>query len=494
MKVSFAAIMRRTFAGAVFTGVLALIAGLAMAQTRKEAPKIGDPPEALNMRLVGTNDLQGRTAYQPTIFKQGGRYIAYIGHHGGAGELATPLNTLNGQRELNGTSIVDVTDPRQPKYLAHIPGAVGDGEAGAAQMTRVCDGRSLGKGDPDRVYLLRTFGREGHETWDVTDPAHPKVLARLMGMSDTHKNYWECEGGIAYLVSTPPGWRTRMTEVYDLSDPAHPVKIRDFGLVGQQPGATGAVPVAIHGLISTGPKGNRVYFAFGTNKGGIVQVVDRDKLLKGPKEPTPENLLYPQIGRLDMSPLYGAHTSLPLGKFKIPEFAHDKDGGVHDIIMVVGETFREECGEARQMVWFVDDTIEAKPMPVAHWTVPEASGNFCARGGRFGSHSVNENMGPPFYQKLAFVTFFNAGVRVLDVRNPYEPREVGFFIPPITKATQPRCGLIGGQQRCSNAVIQSNNAETDDRGYIYVADRVNTGLHILELTGEARAIAGLPPL
>jgi hypothetical protein len=33
--------------------------------------------------------------------------------------------------------------------------------------------------------------------------------------------------------------------------------------------------------------------------------------------------------------------------------------------------------------------------------------------------------------------------------------------------------------------------ETDDRGYIYVADRANTGLHILELTGEARRIAGL---
>lgn len=64
----------------------------------------------------------------------------------------------------------------------------------------------------------------------------------------------------------------------------------------------------------------------------------------------------------------------------------------------------------------------------------------------------------------------------------------------ITNATQQRCGIIGGQLRCSNAVIQSNNAETDDRGYIYVADRVNTGLHILELTGEARAIAGPPPL
>ena len=48
--------------------------------------------------------------------------------------------------------------------------------------------------------------------------------------------------------------------------------------------------------------------------------------------------------------------------------------------------------------------------------------------------------------------------------------------------------------RCSNTVIQSNNAEIDDRGYIYIADRSNTGLHIVELTGEPRALVGLPPL
>ena len=92
-----------------------------------------------------------------------------------------------------------------------------------------------------------------------------------------------------------------MTQIYDLSDPAKPVYIRDFGLPGQEPGATGPVPTELHGPISTGPNGNRVYFGYGTNKGGIVQIVDREKLLNGPKEPTPENLRYPQIGRLDLS-------------------------------------------------------------------------------------------------------------------------------------------------------------------------------------------------
>src|SRR5262249_62278456 len=157
--------------------------------TRPPAPKTGAPPEALNMRLVGSNDLQGRTAYQPTVAKQGRRYILYVGHHGGSGDHAMPMNPLSGKAELNGTSIVDVTDPKNPKYLAHIPGAVGDGEAGAAQMTRVCTGAQLGKGDPGKVYLLRAFGREGHETYDVTDPAHPKPLAPILGMTDPHHKH-----------------------------------------------------------------------------------------------------------------------------------------------------------------------------------------------------------------------------------------------------------------------------------------------------------------
>jgi hypothetical protein len=77
--------------------------------------KIGAPAESRDMQLVGYNDLQARSAYQPTIKKQGNRYIAYIGHHGGE-----KPNALTGKIEKNGTSIVDVTNPRQPRYLAHI--------------------------------------------------------------------------------------------------------------------------------------------------------------------------------------------------------------------------------------------------------------------------------------------------------------------------------------------------------------------------------------
>jgi len=115
--------------------------------------------EKSNMELVGYNDLQARSAYTPEIHKQGDRWIVYIGHHGGA-----QPNPLTGKPEGNGTSIVDVTNPKQPKYLAHIPGEEGIGEAGGAQMSRICNGSDLPRADRSKVYLLRTLGNVGHES------------------------------------------------------------------------------------------------------------------------------------------------------------------------------------------------------------------------------------------------------------------------------------------------------------------------------------------
>ncbi len=464
---------------------------VAAAPALAQQQKIGAPPEAQNMRLVGYSDLQGRSAYQPVIAHQGDRYIAYVGHHGGTPEVPKPVNKLTGQPEFNGTSIVDVTDPAHPKYLKHIPGLEGNYEEGGAQMVRVCPGRTLPHADPNKFYLLRVFGGHAHEVWDVTDPANPSLLARIDGLKDTHKNWWECDTGIAYLVSGDPSWRVRrMTLVYDLSDPAHPKKIREFGLPGQQPGSTGAIPADLHGPISTGPQGNRVYFGYGTNKGGVLQIVDRDKLLNGPKEPTPENLRAPVVGELTMLPWNGAHTVFPMLKMPIAEFAKDAEGKTRDIVMIVDEQIRNECQEPRQMVWFVDVTIEAHPMVVSNFQVPEESGHFCDRGGRFGAHSSNESMAPIFYKKVAFITYFNAGVRAVDVRDPYHPKEIGYFIPSITEATDKRCVKVDGKDRCKVA-IQSNNVETDDRGYVYVVDRANTGMHILELTPEAKKAVGI---
>ena len=462
----------------------------AVAATPASAQPAAD--EARDMALVGRHDLQARSAYQPVVREQNGRWILYVGHHGGTEKAPQPVNSLTGAPEFNGTSVLDVTDPRAPRYLAHIPGEEGSGENGGAQMVRVCSGAELPKGDRGKFYLLRTFGNSAHEIWDVTDPAKPTRVSRIGPLKGTHKNWWECDTGIAFLVSGIEGWRTRrMTQIYDLSDPVHPRFVRNFGLDGQQPGAVGDAPTELHGPISTGLAGNRVYFGYGTNKDGIVQIVDREKLLTGAPEPTPANLRYPEIGRLVMPSNVGAHTAFPLIGMDVAEFAHDKAGGKRNFVAIVDESLVNECQEARQMLWIADITTEARPMGVASWTVPEGSGRFCERGGRFGTHSSNESFTPIYYRRILFVAHFNAGVRAIDIRDPFHPREIAYFIPAVSANTEPRCVKVDSADRCKTA-IQTNNVEVDDRGYIYAVDRANTGLHILALTGEARAIANFP--
>src|SRR3989441_4333610 len=56
---------------------------LATGPAPSQTPARGHGAEAHDMELVGHDDLQGRSAYQPTIHQQRGRFVAYVGHHGG---------------------------------------------------------------------------------------------------------------------------------------------------------------------------------------------------------------------------------------------------------------------------------------------------------------------------------------------------------------------------------------------------------------------------
>jgi hypothetical protein len=279
----------------------------------------GQGASSHNMRLIGTNDLQARSTYQPTVHKYArNRYILFTGHHtlatAGEGQLQQLLpsfNPLTGKNEENGTSIIDVSNPRRARYLFHIP--VPNGRGGGAQMVRVCDGND------NKVYMLRTYASTAHEIWDVTNPSNPVGVRTVAGnnpvigadfgkpgaLAGTHKSWWECDTGIAYLVGRrgnddADGWKPgNHIFVFDLHDPANPVFLRDWALDGQQPGGTvpphftAMPPVpSIHGPISTGPAGGaidlagatpeRVYFAYGTGANGDMQIVDRTKLLPPP--------------------------------------------------------------------------------------------------------------------------------------------------------------------------------------------------------------------
>src|SRR5256712_5591703 len=110
--------------------LLSLAAGPASSQ----APARGHGAEGHDMELVGHDDLQGRSAYQPTIHQQRGRFVAYVGHHGGR-----PPNPPSGAAEHNRPSILAVTQPPRPPYLPPTPRMHGGPAQGGAQTARACD-------------------------------------------------------------------------------------------------------------------------------------------------------------------------------------------------------------------------------------------------------------------------------------------------------------------------------------------------------------------
>lgn len=179
----------------------------------------------------------------------------------------------------------------------------------------------------------------------------------------------------------------------------------------------------------------------------------------------------------------------------MPDFTTNAEGATRDWVMVTSEETNNQCTGPRNLTYAVDVTEDvldqpgARPQSQSNFQVPEAEGDFCSRGGRFGPHSTQEEFGPPFYKKIVFVAYFNAGVRAVDVRDPFNPQEVGFYIPATTANTDYRCKVSTDPTTCKIA-IQTNNVATDDRGYLYIVDRANTGLHILKLSGQAKKIIG----
>ncbi len=529
---------------------LALLAGNVQAQISQSA-------ERKNINRTGHTDLQGRPSYMPNVIDYpDGRTILFAGTHNNAPvpvaactapALPNPLN--NNACEFSGTVIVDVTDPFNPVEKFHIP-APGGGQ-GQAQSERMCLGSQLpnaaANGLVGKVYMMRNVQggtSSGYEVWDVTNVSAPVLVSNLLNIRSTHKMWWECNTGIAYmpgsknsvLVAGTPLWRqSQAMLIYDWSNPnAAPTYIRTFGLPGGEPTATGGVPNSLHGAISAHEHpqaaqslargatandvvGNRIYAAWGVGDDGVTTIIDRKKLLPAAyggtwvpatsnslDSPTQAELIGPNsptVGYMTMSPEQGGHTTMPIFGIKPPSFQFHNEFATRDIMVVTSEATADgvngRCNEAPHAAFIEDISIENSmtappgtrvehdpyqgPMMLSTmWIDPRfgaryARGNYCTRGARFGVHSSEENFRNPLYGKLTVLAYFNGGVRVWDIREPYTPMQIAFYVPEANANTAP-------------AGYMSNNAEVDNRGNIYIVDRNGAGLDILQLFGCASSI------
>jgi hypothetical protein len=461
------------------------------------APADALAESAQNVRLVAHHDMQGRQALQLTARSdpQNGNWL-YVGYQPNARtDPDTPiLNSITGKEEYNGTGIFDITDPSKPRLVWHIPGQKG---ANHRSVSVVYDYKHDGSG---RDYLIRSLdvgdqggsGDKRFQIFDITsrgsDPSQIKMVGEITGTPPNscgpgcggpfeyraHKGYWSEDSGIYYSASGEPGFRNTLAHVWDLKDPKSPKFVGRAWLPGMKDTEDKALyqgQYVHHPIIDEA--NNRMYIGF-RNASGLMGAWD----ISNPAQPK-------LVWSYDMNPpARGPHTITPIEYKEVANFhgdalprkyafVTDEAGGGADMAPCKVGT--------RAKAYMFDVTHESHPMPVSVWEVPV--GNFCQKGGRFGPHQHAEFRNGRYNRhedKMAWVAYFNAGIRVVDLSDPYHMKEIGHYLPKTNKNSHP---ISTGQQ----TAIQINDVTLDHRGIAYATDRVGTGLFILEYTGSKPA-------
>jgi hypothetical protein len=358
-----------------------------------------------------------------------------------------------------GWSIVDVTDPTNPRYVKFIPFVTDDKSIITSQVT-LHDNlmiTSLNSFEPQKKPLPALL------LWDISDPENPKQVGSWMGGSTgAHRNSYP-GGKYAYLATSYPGFTGNILVILDVSDPAHPKDIGKWWQPGQKDGEPASpFPEGFHGPANVSPDGKWASLPY------TPDVVNLD--LTDPANPK-------LIGRLHLTPPFASvgaqsvHTVLPLWD--------------RNLLYVSSEARKESCkDDGMNFAGMIDNASPAHPRLMSIFPTPVPPSNapyrdFCDKGGRFGPHNTSQEIHNPAVQKpgkLIDVAWFNAGLRIFDISNARMPREVGYFMPPE------RPDLAAQSGAHASKINWSEEIAVDARGNIFMNDD-KWGLFVLRYTG-----------
>ncbi len=391
---------------------------------------------AHNIEVLGYHDLGGKPAFKLAMQEVAGRWYLYMGHlwH-------------------RGWSILDVTDPAAPEYVSFIPGPenswtiqiqVAEGKMITA-LERIAPGWGGAEGRP--------FS-EGFLIWDVSDPKKPRQLGHYRTESTgTHRNFYD-GGSLVHVAGSAPGFDGKIYQIVDISDPKNPREVSRFWLPEQEENAPkSGVKLSLHGPAHI--EGNRAYLPYGDGGGIILDVSD----IKAPR-------MVSQLLFRGLCSRQGIHTYLPLPR--------------RNLALINDEAINENGEENLNLAGIADLKDEKEPRPISLFPQPlpppeTGLKNFFEKGGRFGPHNQHHPNHQPCLEDrddIAYLTYFNAGLRVYDIRDPRTPREIAYFIPPDPTER------IGAKP--SRLVAQVEDVLVDRRGCIYISEK-NQGIFILRL-------------
>jgi hypothetical protein len=406
----------------------------------------------------------------------GGGQVRVHGTHAFVGHMKPP----------HGTTIIDVADPRNPRILTtitlegtashtHKVRIAGDVmitnvemnnrhllRRGAAKLTEAeaklhaTNGRAPTDAElaaelkfkPENIPLIREFMRTGYhdggfKVWDISNRAEPRLLthARTFGFG-VHR--FDMDERYAYISTEMEGYVGNILVIYDIQRPEQPTEVARWWMPGQhlaggeKPTWSGYKNRLHHALRS----GDQLWAAVWHAGLRVIDVSD----IRNPKT----------IGAYDYHPPFPEPTHTVL---RVPFPVAGKQ-----VAVVIDEEHDHVPGHLHAGLWVFDvgDVKNIKPISMYH--VSELDSPW-SRVGRFGAHQFQEHMS----DTLVYATWFSGGLRIIDIADPSQPREVGHFMPEPS----------GGHKS-----PQSNDVDVDERGLVYLLDR-DQGLDILEYQPHA---------
>ena len=241
---------------------------------------------------------------------------------------------------------------------------------------------------------------------------------------------WWVDGAYLHLASGAPDFKPRNPKddqfyrIVDVRQPTKPVEVGRWWLPGTRDGDP-EPPPARH------PKFDAGFRAHNTNvyprrpDRAWIGYIDGGAIILDISD-----MAHPRmLSRWDYHPPYPGftHTLLPLFDAQI---------------MIVSDEATAEGGKDwPKLDWVVDVRDETNPVPLSTFPIPPV-GEFAGRGGRYGAHNLHENRPVAVNavdEKLIFGTYFNGGVRVHDVSDPFRPRR-GRLLRPGGAARVPGRG------------------------------------------------------
>lgn len=403
------------------------------------------PPVRLenNLRLVGHHgfdDFPNVGEGFAMKIGDGGRRYLYVAHDRAPGAF----------------SVLEVTDPSAPQLLFQLPTEHGDVRANSLALYE--DVLLVAK-QPEKFGLQPA----GFHVYDVSKPDQPVEISFFDTSGPHSKGVHRVsfmDGRYAHISTGSADFEPKQDPkdhqfymIVDLEDPAKPVEVGRWWLPGQRKGDTEEYVrhtkhdfgFRVHHTMVYPQRPDRAYLGY--IDAGLIILDISDK--SAPKF----------ISRLDYHPpLHGfTHTIVPLF-----------DRG----IAVVSDEATGDAGtDWPKRYWIMDITEEDNVVMLSTFPVPDDFEDLHAVGGRIGAHNLHENELLPGSAQLvntAVATWFSAGLRVYDIRDPFTPKEIAAFLPETPE----------GQRGC-----RISDVFVDDRGYIYAGDRAKGGLYILEYDG-----------